>query len=231
MDLYIYRDLAENPVVKNLMAWKEGGDVSGYYAACGGLLVARAGLREFVAALLLESAPPCGIAEARAYFDRDIGEIYQNLFAFDWGAACGRSGLLPLPFFAGDGAADEPDYREALAGLTRADSAASLGDALLGFFGRYSCADEARYAAFKWKGGALAGVSEADDISFDDLAALGYKKDVLIANTAAFAGGSLLYIATVDLLPIIHSRQNTKKTAALVFLIGAIFLTLIKTFE
>ena len=186
MNLYIYTNLAESPIVKNLTAWREGGGASFYYAACGGLLRARAGLREFACAALLEAAPPCGFTNARAYFDHDIAEIYNNLIAFDWDAECEKSGVLPLPATEANMAGD---YQKTLVRLINAGSAAALGDAVTEFFSRYSAADEARFAAFKWADGRLAGIPAPDGVAFDDLAALGYRKDVLINNTAAFVSG------------------------------------------
>ncbi|MCL2352001.1 MAG: ATP-binding protein [Firmicutes bacterium] len=188
MNLYIYGRLTENPVIKNLLAWRETGAESCYYAACRGLISARAGLGELIAAALLEAEPAGGVEAVRAYFDRDINEIYSGLAAFDWDAACEKSGLLPLPDFAPGGAGAD-DYRTAADGLAGAGSAAAFGEIVAGFFRKYACADEAKFAAFSWKNGRLAGVPEPDGISFGDLAALGYRKDVLVGNTAAFTEG------------------------------------------
>lgn len=41
---------------------------------------------------------------------------------------------------------------------------------------------------------------------------------------AAFAGGSLLYVATADLLPMIHSQTKRKYPTLIAFLIGCIFM-------
>jgi len=185
MNLYIYANLAENPVIRDLTAWREEGGAARYYAACGGLVAARAGLKAFAAAAVLEEAPPPGGVEGvRAYFDHDIKEIYENLFAFDWNGLCEKNGVLPPPEFPE--AADMTDYGKAVAGLANAAGAAAFGDIIIDFFDRYACADEAKYAAFKWQNGELRGVPAADEISFGDLAALGYKKDALIHNTEAF---------------------------------------------
>lgn len=48
---------------------------------------------------------------------------------------------------------------------------------------------------------------------------------------AAFAGGSLLYVASVDLLPIIHSQGKRKLAAVTMFLIGCIAMTGVKALE
>lgn len=55
--------------------------------------------------------------------------------------------------------------------------------------------------------------------------------DVFTGIITAFAGGSLLYVATADLLPIIHSQTNRKYITVLFFIIGAIGMSTVKFFE
>ncbi|GAB0174231.1 MAG: ZIP family metal transporter [Candidatus Altimarinota bacterium] len=50
--------------------------------------------------------------------------------------------------------------------------------------------------------------------------------EVIVGLAAAFAGGSLLYIATTDLLPVIHSTTKNKYLSILAFLIGVLFMSL-----
>jgi zinc transporter ZupT len=47
----------------------------------------------------------------------------------------------------------------------------------------------------------------------------------------ALAGGSLLYVATADLLPVIHSQTKQKYLTVLFFVIGCAGMTLVKFFE
>ncbi len=47
----------------------------------------------------------------------------------------------------------------------------------------------------------------------------------------ALAGGSLLYVATADLLPMIHSQTQKKYTTVGLFLIGCLLMTGVKFFE
>lgn len=47
----------------------------------------------------------------------------------------------------------------------------------------------------------------------------------------AFAGGSLLYVATADLLPVIHSQTKQKYLTVSLFIIGCLAMTLVKFFE
>ena len=49
--------------------------------------------------------------------------------------------------------------------------------------------------------------------------------ETIVGLAAAFAGGSLLYIATTDLLPVIHSTTKHKYTSILFFLIGVSLMT------
>ncbi len=47
----------------------------------------------------------------------------------------------------------------------------------------------------------------------------------------AFAGGSLLYVATADLLPVIHSQTKHKYATVGFFIFGCIGMTLVRFFE
>jgi zinc transporter ZupT len=49
--------------------------------------------------------------------------------------------------------------------------------------------------------------------------------------TTAFAGGSLLYVATADLLPVIHSQTRKKYATVALFIIGCMLMTGVKLFE
>lgn len=48
---------------------------------------------------------------------------------------------------------------------------------------------------------------------------------------AAVAGGSLLYVSTVDLLPVIHSQGKNKLAISTFFILGVILMTAVKVFE
>jgi zinc transporter ZupT len=50
--------------------------------------------------------------------------------------------------------------------------------------------------------------------------------EITVGLAAAFAGGSLLYIATTDLLPVIHSTTKNKYLSIFAFLLGVLFMTL-----
>ena len=54
---------------------------------------------------------------------------------------------------------------------------------------------------------------------------------VFASLATAFAGGSLLYVATADLLPVIHGQTNKKYLTVLFFVIWVIAMTSIKIFE
>ena len=63
--------------------------------------------------------------------------------------------------------------------------------------------------------------------------------DLILSNVSplftglatAFAGGSLLYVATADLLPVIHSQTKQKYATVALFIIGCVGMTLVKWFE
>jgi zinc transporter ZupT len=66
-----------------------------------------------------------------------------------------------------------------------------------------------------------------------------YVSDMILSSIApahiwmatAFAGGSLLYVATADLLPVIHGQKKYKYATVWLFLIGAVGMSLIKLWE
>ncbi len=51
---------------------------------------------------------------------------------------------------------------------------------------------------------------------------------VITALATAFAGGSLLYVATADLLPVIHSEGKKKTSIVLMFIIGLVGITALR---
>jgi len=53
----------------------------------------------------------------------------------------------------------------------------------------------------------------------------------IIPLIAAFAGWSLLYIATTDLMPVIHAQNEKKYLSIIAFLIWCIGMTLVRFFE
>ncbi len=55
--------------------------------------------------------------------------------------------------------------------------------------------------------------------------------EIFTGLATAFAGGSLLYVATADLLPVIHSQTKQKYATVTLFLIGCIGMTAVKWFE
>jgi zinc transporter ZupT len=60
---------------------------------------------------------------------------------------------------------------------------------------------------------------------------LGGVDEMMVGLAAAFAWGSLLYVATVDLIPIIHSQWRWKIGTVLFFIIGILVMTAVKWFE
>ena len=189
MKLYLYDALTGDPVIENLLAWRDSNDSALYYSACAGLLRSREGLKDHIAAALLDVELPCPAGEINEYFAHDMGEIFSGLLDFDWNGLCRERGLLPFPGSSGNVSARASDYNDTLARLAGAGSPAMLSAELTAFFERYSCAGEAKYDAFKWTDTGIGGISRTDPVTFDDLGALGSKKDILITNAEAFIHG------------------------------------------
>jgi zinc transporter ZupT len=55
--------------------------------------------------------------------------------------------------------------------------------------------------------------------------------DLWTGLATALAGGSLLYVATADLLPVIHSQNKKKYSMVTLFVIGCLVMTGAKLFE
>lgn len=60
---------------------------------------------------------------------------------------------------------------------------------------------------------------------------LAHASSIVVGLVTAFAGGSLLYVATADLLPVIHAQVCKKYLTVLLFLFGAIAMTGVKLLE
>jgi zinc transporter ZupT len=60
---------------------------------------------------------------------------------------------------------------------------------------------------------------------------LTWVSESLVGIAAAFAWWSLLYIATTDLLPVIHSTTKNKYLSILAFLVGISLMTLFASHE
>lgn len=56
-------------------------------------------------------------------------------------------------------------------------------------------------------------------------------RPVLVGMVTAFAGGSLLYVSTADLLPVIHSQTKKKLATVAMFLIGVVAISSVKALE
>ncbi len=55
--------------------------------------------------------------------------------------------------------------------------------------------------------------------------------EIFTGLVTAFAGGSLLYVATADLLPVIHSQTQKKYPTVALFVIWCLLMTAVKLFE
>ncbi len=55
--------------------------------------------------------------------------------------------------------------------------------------------------------------------------------EMMVGLAAAFAGGSLLYVATADLLPVIHAQSRQKHLTISVFILGTLLMSLLASHE
>ncbi|MBX9809886.1 ZIP family metal transporter [Candidatus Gracilibacteria bacterium] len=60
---------------------------------------------------------------------------------------------------------------------------------------------------------------------------LSHLSPIFTGLITAFAGGSLLYVATADLLPVIHSQTNKKYLTVSVFILGTIAISSMRLLE
>jgi zinc transporter ZupT len=62
---------------------------------------------------------------------------------------------------------------------------------------------------------------------------IGHLSPTLVALSSALAGGSLLYVSNVELLPMIHAQSNKKMKyiTVLLFVLGVIGMSLVAFFE
>lgn len=60
---------------------------------------------------------------------------------------------------------------------------------------------------------------------------LSHLSETFTALAVAFAGGSLLYVSTTDLLPVVHSQSRYKYLTILCFTIGVVGMSAVKLWE
>lgn len=60
---------------------------------------------------------------------------------------------------------------------------------------------------------------------------LSHADGVLTALLTAFAGGSLLYVSTADLLPVVHSQSRHKYLTIACFVLGVVGMSAVKLWE
>lgn len=201
MQLYLFPSLAGCPVCANLSRFRHQSDVEAYFAAAAELLqfscttaLTTDAVREYVIRQLLDTP---GIGQCLdtptvlPYLEHDLVVLWQEILGFDWNGYCIRNRVLPLP-----GNADPrtgpflPAYNDSVRAMVNAPDSAALCKLVRQFFARYGDSQEARYAAFTWKNGALAGITHPDPLGFDGLAGLETQKAALIQNTQNFLAGA-----------------------------------------
>lgn len=60
---------------------------------------------------------------------------------------------------------------------------------------------------------------------------LSHTNEIFTALATAFAGGSLLYVSTADLLPVVHSQSRYKYLTIACFILGVVGMSAVKLLE
>lgn len=194
MELYLFPELLQDPVIRQLLALQDGNcDAGELYPRLLDFVSTRAftrhTVREYVLrALLGRSLGHWSSAAAEPYLMWDIVVLYNTFFTRDWDLLCAETGRLPLPSGQGKGSPGESSYREFITDMVQATDAEQLSFGIHAFYRSYRDEAEAMYRAFRWNG-ELTGIRTPDPIGFDDLWGLEHQKEVLLTNTGAFVKG------------------------------------------
>ncbi len=197
MNLFLFKNVAEDEIISALLRFKETRDEADYYAAARGLIGFAKGrltngsvIGEYILRLMLECDNLPDIANLRNFMRHDIKTIYAQLLAFDWDALFKQCGCLPLSDI------ELPriqtglsGYVQSIEGMLACTSNEALGGAVLAHIESFGTGASAAYSALRWSGGGLKGIMHPDPITFDDLTGLEHQKKVLIDNTASFVMG------------------------------------------
>ena len=109
----------------------------------------------------------------------DINQIYDKLFA-------ATIKYTPSSFDKGYFSA----YTDSVTKMTEAKNAKELLELLINHYKTLGSGELSKYCAFKYDG-AVEGISEIEDVTFNSLIGLEYQKQILIDNTEAFLKGKL----------------------------------------
>ena len=186
MDLLIFNKIEDDPCIKGVMEKNNVTVLRNIVEFSETEGVTNNAIREYVATRL---ANDDNILSRLAQADKRIGDdlyklalldieqIYKKLFAIQikYAPSGNRIGFY-------DG------YVNSIKSITDAHSARELLDLLIKHYRTLGSGILAKYIAFKYDG-TLAGVSDIDTITFDDLVGIEYQKQTLIDNTRAFVKG------------------------------------------
>jgi len=200
MNLYLFPGFLQNPMVEGLLRFQSetvGAALDGYYQAsrellrhCGSFFT-RHSVKEYCIRLLLDDACAAGLlasgAKADDYLLADLEQL-AGLIAYDWDGLCEKYSVLPFP--VGAGAASESDYSVRIQKMVDASSPHDLAQRIAAFFTCYGDSQEAKYAAFRWKGWNMEGIHSPDRITFEQLGGLEFQKKTLMDNTRSFLNGA-----------------------------------------
>lgn len=197
MNLFIFNELNDDEIIANLIDFLENEREESYYAAARGLiafssrrLTNKSIIKEYALRKALESEGLPDPNSVRDFLRQDVKIIYETLLHVDWDSLFLRRGLIPMSAIA----APPVDtglmgYAKSIESMIEANSREALIGAILAHSEVFGTGETSAYSALRWENGGLVGITNTDDISFEDLTGLEHQKKVLIANTESFING------------------------------------------
>ena len=197
MNLFIFNEILNDPVISALLCFRETGDEAAYYSAAQGLiayserrLTDRDIIREYVLRTMLEQNNLPDITHLRNFLRRDVKNIYSVFFETDWDELFRRHEMVPLnDIEPSPKSYDLSSYIFSLTSMIDCTSNEALGGAILAHAEIFGTGISVSHSALIWNGFALEGVKHPDPVCFRDLTGLSYQKQVLLDNTEAFVIG------------------------------------------
>ncbi len=186
MELYIFNNIENDECIKGIL--EKGNTIVMRkiieFAETRG--VTKSSIREYVVTLLADDD---NVLSRVALRGGEIGQDLYKIALFDIEQIYSKLFPTSIKYTPSDNSHGFFDgYRKSIERMTEAKSAEELLDSLIRHYRECGSGELSRYAAFKYDG-ALTGVSEIEDITFDKLVGLERQKETLRENTEAFLSG------------------------------------------
>lgn len=186
MDLLIFNSIENDECIKGVMEKNNIAILRNIIQFAETEGVTTSSIREYVATSL---ANDDNILSRLAQADKRIGDDLYKLALMDIESIYSKLFSIQIKYEpSGNDTGFYKGYIDSIKSITAAQSAHELLDLLIKHYRDLGSGLLAKYVAFRYDG-ALAGVSETDTITFDDLVGIDYQKSVLIDNTKAFLDG------------------------------------------